>query len=84
MREQGIFKTTQYFLYVCKKPDRIRIRTEWIEDTIMNPSHIEIQEDGRIRKWKMIKEEGKFLRVIMLEDGETVHNAFFDRNFKGQ
>lgn len=41
----------------------------------MNPSHIEIQEDGRIRKWKMIKEEDKFLRVIMLEDGETVHNA---------
>lgn len=49
----------------------------------MNPSHTEIQEDGRIRKWKMIAEEGKYLRVIMLEDEETVHNAFFDRNFKG-
>lgn len=22
------------------------------------------------------------LRVILLEDGETVHNAFFDRDFK--
>jgi hypothetical protein len=25
---------------------------------------------------------GKYLRIILLEDGETVHNAFFDRNFK--
>ena len=24
----------------------------------------------------------KFLRVILLEDGETVHNAFFDRSFR--
>jgi hypothetical protein len=23
--------------------------------------------------------DGKFLRVILLPDGETVHNAFFDR-----
>jgi hypothetical protein len=26
--------------------------------------------------------ENRILRVILLEDGETVHNAFFDRNFK--
>jgi hypothetical protein len=24
---------------------------------------------------------GKYLRVILLSDGETVHNAFFDRSF---
>ena len=24
------------------------------------------------------------LRVILLEDGETVHNAFFDRGFTGK
>jgi len=23
-----------------------------------------------------------FLRVVLLEDGKTVHNAFFDRRFK--
>jgi hypothetical protein len=34
------------------------------------------------RKWKFIEEVGRYLRVILLEDGETVHNAFFDRNFK--
>jgi hypothetical protein len=42
-----------------------------------------MQADGRIRKWRQIPEEGKFLRVILLADGETVHNVFFDRNFKG-
>jgi hypothetical protein len=38
--------------------------------------------DGRIRNWKKIK-DGKFLPVILLPDGETVHNAFLDRSFKG-
>jgi hypothetical protein len=41
-----------------------------------------VQADGRIRHWARIAEEGKVLRVILLEDGETVHNAFFDRSFK--
>jgi len=36
----------------------------------------------RIRKWARIAETGRFLRVVVLEDGETVHNAFFDRSFK--
>jgi hypothetical protein len=25
---------------------------------------------------------GKYLRVIILEDGQTVHNAFPDRNYR--
>jgi len=55
---------------------------EWIEDAIKNPYHTEVQSDGRIRKWKKIGGD-KFLRIILLPDGETVHNAFFDRSFKG-
>jgi hypothetical protein len=35
-----------------------------------------------MKKWGKVEEQNKFLRVILLEDGETVHNAFFDRNFK--
>jgi len=42
----------------------------------------EVQSDRRIRKWKFIEEVGRYLRVILLEDGGTVHNAFFDRDFK--
>jgi hypothetical protein len=41
-----------------------------------------MQSDGRIRKWGKITEVGKYLRVILLDDGETVHNAFFDRSYK--
>ena len=40
------------------------------------------QADGRIIHWGNIPEmDGRALRVVTLEDGETVHNAFFDRNF---
>ena len=77
-------KFTQYFLHIRKRPDRAKIKYEWIKDTIDNPLHTEVQSDGRIRKWRKIPEEGKYLRVMLLPDGETVHNAFFDRSFKGQ
>jgi len=75
-------KCTQYFLFIKQRPDRASIKDEWILDTIKNPMKTEVQSDGRIRKWKFIEEVGRYLRVILLEDGETVHNVFFDRNFK--
>jgi hypothetical protein len=75
-------KTTQYFDYTRKRPDRAQIKEEWIKAVIQEPEKIEVQSDGRIRKWARIPEVGKFLRVILLDDGETVHNAFFDRSFK--
>ena len=50
---------------------------------INNPESEIIQEDGRIRRWASIEEmQGKYLRVILLEDAETIHNAFFDRGHK--
>jgi hypothetical protein len=58
------------------------IREEWISETISTPLKTTMQSDGRIRKWKFIEEVGKYLRVILLEDGETIHSAFFDRTFK--
>jgi hypothetical protein len=75
-------KTTQYFDYTRKRPDRARIKEEWIRSVLEKPEKVEIQSDGRIRKWAKISEAGKYLRVILLEDGETVHNAFFDRSYK--
>ena len=77
-------KFTQYFLYMKQRPDRAKIKMEWIEETVKNPDYETIQLDGRNRKWKKIEEQGKFLRVVLLPDGETVHNAFFDRTFKGE
>ena len=77
-------KTTQYFQYTRQRSDRISIKMAWIEKVIVKPVKTEIQSDGRIRKWAKIREVDKYLRVILLADGETVHNAFFDRSFKGQ
>jgi len=75
-------KTTQYFDYTRKRLDRAQIKEDWIKAVIEKPEKIEIQSDGRIRKWAKISEAEKYLRVILLEDGETVHNAFFDRSYK--
>jgi hypothetical protein len=74
---------SEYFILNRKRPDRQVIREEWIERVVRAPLRELIQEDGRIRRWGKIEEaEGRFLRVVLLEDGETVHNAFFDRRFK--
>jgi hypothetical protein len=59
-----------------------KIKLEWIEHVIKNPVKEITQHDGRIRRWAPIRDmEGRYLRVVMLPDGETVHNAFFDRSF---
>lgn len=74
-------KMTRYFKeQVLRK--RPYINTGWIELALRKPDYREIQSDARIRYWIYIKELRKYLRVVTLEDGETVHNAFPDRNFK--
>ena len=75
-------KFTQYFLYTRQREDRKRIKLEWIQQAVNNPVKTYIQRDGRMRKWAYIREAEKYLRVILLEDGLTVHNAFFDAGFK--
>ncbi len=76
-------KFTQYFLHMQARSDRSYIRLEWIQKVIDNPVDEFVQSDGRIRRWGKIAEAGgKYLRVILLEDGQTIHNAFFDRGFR--
>jgi hypothetical protein len=73
-------KCTQYFRHVRERPDRSWILQEWIQRVVREPDFEQVQNDGRIRRWKRIAEaEGRFLRVVLLNDGKTVHNAFFDR-----
>jgi hypothetical protein len=74
-------KMTDYYAKSIKKK-RSYIKDEWCIRAIQNSDYCEGQEDGRIRYWKFIPELGKYLRVVTLEDGETVHNAFPDRDFK--
>lgn len=76
-------KLTRYFEeQVLRKRPYLKI--EWCEKAIINPLKRQVQLDGRIRFWIGVPEyENKVLRVVTLEDGKTIHNAFFDRNFKG-
>ncbi|WP_309224482.1 hypothetical protein [Halomicronema sp. CCY15110] len=74
-------KFTDYYLNEAsnKHPD---IAIEWIERAFNNPVKETIQADGRIVRWGNIPEKsGRALRIVILEDRETIHNAFFDRNF---
>jgi hypothetical protein len=78
-------KTTRYFEeQVLRK--RPYIRREWCENAQQTAVRREKQSDGRIRLWVKVTISGesnpRFLRVVILEDGETIHNAFFDRNFR--
>jgi hypothetical protein len=53
---------------------------------IAAPLRIEVQDDGRIRHWGHVilpdETETRILRVVTLEDGETIHNAFLDRGYR--
>jgi hypothetical protein len=78
-------KTTRYFEeQVLRK--RPYIQRDWCLQVLASPIRREVQGDGRVRFWGPIALLGEtrpqFLRVVTLEDGETIHNAFFDRNFR--
>lgn len=77
------FPATEYFRHIRSRPDRAGIQDAWILRAMHAPIREETQPDGRIRRWAQIHEaDGRYLRVVLLADGETVHNAFFDRRFK--
>ena len=73
---------TDYFKHTRLREDRKNIKLSWIEYVYNNPDKLEIQSDGRIRKWAKIHEVDKYLRIVILKDNKTIHNAFFDRSFK--
>ena len=77
-------KVTEYFKFMSQRPDRKGIRSQWIQQDVDSPEKRHIQADGRIRLWgKVPAMGGRYLRVVVLEDSEANHNAFFDRGFKG-
>lgn len=75
-------KTTRYFEeQVLRK--RPYLRREWCEEIIADPLKRQVQPNGRIRFWGIVKKlGGRVVRVVTLEDGETIHNAFLDRGFR--
>ena len=76
------YKYTEYFENeVLRK--RPYLRKEWCIFVIENAIRSEPQEHNRHRFWAAITElDGRYLRVITLEDKVKIHNAFPDRGFK--
>lgn len=78
-------KTTRYFEeQVLRK--RPYIDPAWCLEVIARYLRKEEQPDKRFRYWGEITPPGesrpRILRVVTLSDGETIHNAFFDRRFR--
>jgi hypothetical protein len=72
-------KFTRYLLEMRQRPDRAGIRQEWLERALHNPLREERQAGGRVR---IDEASPRYLQVILLPDGETVRNAFFDLGFR--
>lgn len=77
-------KMTRYFgEQVLRK--RTYLNVAQCRTIVTAPLRRETQDDGRLRFWGEVRlpgePEARILRVVTLEDGETLHNAFIDRGF---
>ena len=78
-------EVTRYFAeQVLRK--RPYIQPAWLADVLAAPLRRVVQPDGRIRYWGRVTDprdgQTRILRIVTLEDGQTMHNAFFDRGYK--
>jgi len=76
------YRFTDYFeKEVLRK--RTYLKKSWCIYVLDNAVRSEPQEHNRYRFWAAIPElDGRYLRVVTLEDKVTIHNAFPDRGFK--
>ncbi len=77
--------TTRYFAeQVLRK--RAYLSERLCRSVLAAPLEKAVQDDGRIRYWGEVllpnESEKRILRVVTLADGETLHNAFPDRNYR--
>lgn len=78
-------KATRYFdEQVLRK--RPYLNLAMCASVIAKPLSRVVQPDGRVRHWGLVtfadEDAPRVLRVVTLEDGVTVHNAFVDRGFR--
>lgn len=76
------YQFTEYFeMEVLRK--RPYPKRQWCVYVVEHPVRSERQQANRYRFWAALPElEGRYLRVITLEDRVTIHNAFPDRRFQ--
>jgi hypothetical protein len=65
---------------------RTYLSVETCRGVLADPIRRTVQADGRVRHWGRVtlpgETEARILRVVTLEDGATIHNAFLDRDFR--
>ena len=76
------WRTEYYALQVLAKDGRTRIDPLDIRAIIAKPEHKRRQANGRVQLWGWVHDLNSYVRVVLLPDGETVHNAFRDRDFE--
>jgi hypothetical protein len=74
------FWRTRYFTFDVL-PRRPQLDPLEIRRVMLQPVARIVQPDGRIRLYGYAPSLGCHLRVVLLSDGETVHNAFPDEDF---
>jgi hypothetical protein len=74
------FWRTQYFALNVLARRNYLVPIE-IRRVIHQPARRTVQPDGRIRLWGYAASLSGYLRVVLLSDGETVHNAFLDEDY---
>ena len=78
---------TRYFTeqILARRP---YLTVQLCRDVLAQPLARREQPDGRIRFWGAVllpgETEKRILRVVTLEDGTTLHNAFIDRNYRDE
>jgi hypothetical protein len=73
--------TTYFENQVLRK--RPYLKREWCVYAIENAVRSEAQDGNRWRFWASIADlNGRYLRVVTLDDKITIHNAFPDRGFR--
>jgi hypothetical protein len=73
-------KTTAHFEQVLRQ--RPEIKREWCEEIARNMGYRKRTPRGRIICWGWVEELKHYVRVVLLEDGQTLHTAMIDSGFK--
>lgn len=77
------FKATSYFResVLSRRPYLLEL-ADLIQKAVTNPVMTRPGHKNRTQRWVFAPKADKYLLVIVEPDGETVHNARYDRNFK--
>jgi hypothetical protein len=77
------WKTSAYFRKITplKHPEAT---LEKVELALQNKVQERVQGNGFRQVYGYLPEEDRYMRVILLPDGETIENAFYDRGYRGK